>query len=423
MHCFSLRSWQSASAPAQQRPRPPLEPATTETTTTEATETTETTEPAAEETTTEETTENQHFDKLTLEFVPSKDADVIITGTKNLPELVQAEMSNLGYDIDEVDITVGTSYDATGEAMAAGSIDLGWLPGGTYALYSDDVDVILTATRNGLSNDSTDPTTWNGEANATQEGWSSGHLLPLPDLCYSFRLWQELAAKVNAGEAYLGRPRQGKVGSSEDLFLCRLHLSSMWLMANYDGKKISDLSNVMPIDSGYGTAFSYAAAEQVDIIVCYADGRNDYEASWMLPTDQQDETGKQGMGRSESIWNELNVIGVTDGIYNDTVAISKESPYYTARARRRTAGLLHQHHRHSRGQAIFDVYSHTGYAKATDADYDGARAALTAVPTDTASKITYKKAPRVNGALFFVQQKHKIFPFKSILKRKESQHD
>ncbi len=122
----------------------PAEPATTETTTTEATETTETTEPAAEETTTEETTENQHFDKLTLEFVPSKDADVI-TGTKNLPELVKAEMSKLGYDIDEVDITVGfTSYDATGEAMAAGSIDLGWLPGGTYALYSDDVDVILT---------------------------------------------------------------------------------------------------------------------------------------------------------------------------------------------------------------------------------------------------------------------------------------
>ena len=35
------------------------------------------------------------------------------------------------------------------------------------------------------------------------------------------------------------------------------------------------------------------------------------------------------MGRTESIWNELNVIGVTDGIYNDTVAVSKASPYYT----------------------------------------------------------------------------------------------
>ena len=69
--------------------------------------------------------DNQHFDKLTLEFVPSKDADVIIAGTANLPELVQAEMAKLGYDIDEVDITVGTSYDATGEAMSAGAIDIG----------------------------------------------------------------------------------------------------------------------------------------------------------------------------------------------------------------------------------------------------------------------------------------------------------
>ena len=31
------------------------------------------------------------------------------------------------------------------------------------------------------------------------------------------------------------------------------------------------------------------------------------------------------------------------------------------------------------GQAIFSVYSHTGYAKATDADYDGARQALKVV--------------------------------------------
>ena len=31
------------------------------------------------------------------------------------------------------------------------------------------------------------------------------------------------------------------------------------------------------------------------------------------------------------------------------------------------------------GKAIFSVYSHAGYAVATDADYDSARAALTVV--------------------------------------------
>ena len=342
----------------------------------------QTTEPTAEPTTAEPTAEpaNQHFDKLTLEFVPSKDADVIIAGTQNLPELVKAEMAKLGYDIDEVDITVGTSYDATGEAMSAGSIDLGWLPGGTYALYSDDTDVILTATRNGLSNDSTNPADWNGEANATKK--DGPQVTYYRSLIYAAptEYGKKLAEKVNNGEALTWEDLDGarwavqKTSSSAGYIY-----PSMWLMANYDGKKISDLSNVIPLDSGYGTAFSYAAAEQVDIIVCYADGRNDYEASWMLPVDQKDETGKQGMGRSESIWNELNVIGVTEGIYNDTVAISKASQYYTPEIVAALQDCFINIIKTEEGKAIFDVYSHTGYAKAVDSDYDGARAALKAV--------------------------------------------
>ena len=342
----------------------------------------QTTEPTAEPTTAEPTAEpaNQHFDKLTLEFVPSKDADVIIAGTQNLPELVKAEMAKLGYDIDEVDITVGTSYDATGEAMSAGSIDLGWLPGGTYALYSDDTDVILTATRNGLSNDSTNPADWNGEANATKK--DGPQVTYYRSLIYAAptEYGKKLAEKVNNGEALTWEDLDGarwavqKTSSSAGYIY-----PSMWLMANYDGKKISDLSNVIPLDSGYGTAFSYAAAEQVDIIVCYADGRNDYEASWILPVDQKYETGKQGMGRSESIWNELNVIGVTEGIYNDTVAISKASQYYTPEIVAALQDCFINIINTEEGKAIFDVYSHTGYAKAVDSDYDGARAALKAV--------------------------------------------
>jgi len=246
---------------------------------------------------------SNHFAKLTLEFVPSKDADVIIAGTENLDELVIAEMAKLGYEIDEVDISVGTSYDATGEAMSAGSIDVGWLPGGTYAIYSEDVDVILTATRNGLSNDSTDPATWNGDANATQK--NGPQVTYYRSLIYAApsEYGKELAAKVNAGEKLTWDELAAanwavlKTSSSAGYIY-----PTMWLMENYEGKTIQDLPNVVTLDS-YGTSFSYAAAESVDIIVCYADGRNDYEASWMLPGDQQDASGKQGLGRSDSIWN------------------------------------------------------------------------------------------------------------------------
>ena len=322
------------------------------------------------------------MDKLTFQFVPSKDADVIITGTKNLPELVKAEMAKLGYDIGEVEISVGTSYEATGEAMCAGAIDVGWLPGGTYAIYSQakEVDVILTATRAGLSNDSTDPTTWNGEANKTLK--NGPQVTYYRSLIYATpsAYGKELAAKVNAGEALtwedLDKANWAVLKNSSSAGYI---YPTLWLMDNYDGKKLTDLSNVVTL-SGYGEAFAQAAAEAVDIIVCYADGRNDYEAAWTIPTDSADETGKAGMGREDSIWNELNVIGVTPGIYNDTVAVTKAkadiyNPEFIAAMQNALINVINT----PEGAEIFSVYSHTGYAVAQDSDYDAARAALKAV--------------------------------------------
>ena len=325
--------------------------------------------------------DNIKMDKLTLEFVPSKDADVIITGTKNLPELLKAEMANQGYDIGEIEITVGTNYNATGEAMGAGSIDVGWLPPSTYVLYSDEVDVILTSTRAGLSNDSENPADWNGDANKTV-GDSSNQVGFYRALIYATpsAYGKELAAKVNAGEKLTWEDLNkanwavGNNSSSAGYIY-----PTLWLMENYDGKKLTDLENVAP-GIQYGDQFAQAAAETVDIIVCYADGRRDYEAAWQLPIGETDATGKAGMGRKDSIWNELNVIGVTPGIYNDTVAITKAKPeIYNDQFKTAMQNALINIINTDEGKAIFSVYSHEGYTVAVDSDYDAARAAQAAV--------------------------------------------
>ena len=325
--------------------------------------------------------DNIKMDKLTFQFVPSKDADVIITGTKNLPDLIKAEMAKLGYDIGEVEISVGTSYEATGEAMTAGTIDVGWLPGGTYAIYSQnkEVDVILTATRAGLSNDSENPADWNGIENKTLP--TENQVTFYRSLIYAAptEKGKALAAKVNAGEALTWDELNdctwavGNTSSSAGYIY-----PTMWLMNNFDGKKVSDLSSVITL--GYADAFAQAASEQVDIICCYADGRRDYETAWNLPTDQQDPTGKQGMGREGSIWDELNVIGVTPGIYNDTVAVTtqKEDIYNPDFINALQTALINIINT-DEGKAIFSVYSHTGYAIAQDSDYDAARQALNVV--------------------------------------------
>ena len=325
--------------------------------------------------------DNIKMDTLTFQFVPSKDADVIITGTKNLPDLIKAEMANLGYDIGEVIISVGTSYEATGEAMTAGTIDVGWLPGGTYAIYSQnkEVDVILTATRAGLSNDSENPADWNGIDNKTLP--TENQVTFYRSLIYAAptEKGKALAAKVNAGQELTWDELNdctwavGNTSSSAGYIY-----PTMWLMNHYDGKKVSDLSSV--INLGYADAFAQAASEQVDIICCYADGRRDYEIAWNLPTDQQDATGKQGMGREGSIWDELNVIGVTPGIYNDTVAVTtqKEDIYNPEFINALQTALINIINT-PEGKDIFAVYSHTGYAIAQDSDYDAARQALQVV--------------------------------------------
>ena len=324
--------------------------------------------------------ETVKMDELTFQFVPSKDADVIITGTANLPALVKAEMAKLGYDIGEVKISVSTSYEACGEAMAAGAIDIGWLPGGTYAIFSQnkEVDVILTATRDGLSNDSTDPATWNGDANKTLP--TDQQVTFYRSLIYAAptEYGKQLAAKVNAGEKLTWEELDKAVWAVGNTSSSAGYIyPTLWLMENYD-KKVSDLSNVVQL--GYADAFAQAAAEQVDIIVCYADGRRDYEAAWNTATDAKDATGKAGMGRTDTIWNELNVIGVTAGIYNDTVAVTTANPeIYNPEFMTALQTALINIINTEEGKAIFSVYSHAGYAVATDADYDSARAALTVV--------------------------------------------
>ena len=120
---------------------------TQEGTSTESTESTESagTDAAEDTAAAEETgTENKTIDTLRIAFVPSREPEEIITATEPLKQLLTDELATLGYDVKEVDITVGTSYEAVGEALSAGTADVGLIPGGTYVLYDDGCDVLLT---------------------------------------------------------------------------------------------------------------------------------------------------------------------------------------------------------------------------------------------------------------------------------------
>ena len=117
--------------------------------------------------------------------------------------MLLTKLQDMGYDqLESVTVEVSATYEAAGEALDAGTTDIAFLPGGTYALYSQDgnIDVILAATRNGLNKDSADAADWNdGEPT-----------LPLDNQVTYYRSivvagpsakGRELANKVNSGQA------------------------------------------------------------------------------------------------------------------------------------------------------------------------------------------------------------------------------
>lgn len=306
--------------------------------------------------------ETTQIDELSIGFVPSRDPEEIVTATEPLEQLVIDELATLGYEVGSVDISVGTSYEAVGEGLSAGTIDIGFIPGGTYVLYDDGAEVILTSTRAGLSNDSDDPADWNAneptEATDEQVTYYRAIMIAGPS-----EKGRELADKVNNGEEL----------SFEDLNSANWSVMSpsssagyiyptIWLQDNYQ-QNLSDLENVVQADS-YLNSFARLASGQVDILTVFADGRRDYVDQW-----------QSELGGENDIWTDTDVIGVTPGIYNDTISVSNNSDNMSDELKSALQEAFINISETEEGKEIIAIYAHEGYEVAESADYDVERQA------------------------------------------------
>ena len=316
---------------------------------------------------------NIQIDTLRVAFVPSREPDEIITATEPLKEMLKTELAKEGYDVGNVEITVGTSYEAVGESLSAGTADVGLIPGGTYVLYDDGAEVILTATRDGLSIDSDSAKDWNDnkptEATTDQAVSYRALIIAGPS-----EKGQELGAKVNAGEELtwddLNSAKWSVMSPSSPAGYI---YPALWLQENY-GKGITDLAYAVPSDS-YGSAMARLASGQVDVLVSYADVRRDYADQW-----------QSEYGRTTSIWDETNVIGVTPAIYNDTVSVSKTSEIMTDEFKTALQNAFINIGNTEEGKEVIAIYSHQGYQVAKSEDYDNERAAQQLIQEMTAAQ-------------------------------------
>ncbi|MFA9378840.1 MAG: phosphate/phosphite/phosphonate ABC transporter substrate-binding protein [Lachnotalea sp.] len=325
-------------------------------------------ETTTEETTTESSTAVQteaepiSIDTLNVYFVPSREPEEIVTATEPLKDMLKEELAKEGYEVAKVEISVGTTYEAVGEALSAGTADIGLIPGGTYVLYDDGAEVILTATRFGLSKDFENPKDWN-DGNPTEASTSQAVSYRSLFIAGPTEKGQEIAAKVNAGDELtwedLDSANWSVMSSSSSAGYI---YPSLWLQDKY-GKSITDLSNAVQSDS-YGSSFARLASGQVDVLLTYADARRDNEEKWTTE-----------YGRTESIWAETNVIGVTDAIYNDTVCVSKTSAIMDDKLKTAIANAFINIGNTDAGKEVIAIYSHQGYQKAQSSDYDKEREA------------------------------------------------
>lgn len=305
------------------------------------------------------------IEDLVVLFVPSRDPGLILDATEPLKGLLIDKLAARGFTVNKVTIEVTTDYNAAGDALAAGSAHVGFLPGGTYVAYSDDgVQVILAATRAGLNKDSENPKDWND--GLPTEGDSANQVTYYRSLIYAgpSEYGQQLAAKVEAGEELTWDDVNGAQWcvSNSPTSSAGYVYPTMWLTENFD-KTIADLAKA-PVPGGYGDIAASLAGKTCDVGVGYADIRRDYGENWMAEWEREAE-----------IWVEMPVIGVTEGIFNDTISVTGNNKDMTDELRVAIQEAFIEIGKDPVGLEAIAIYNHEGYKVVTDSDYDGARRA------------------------------------------------
>lgn len=283
-----------------------------------------------------------------------------------------AEMENRGWEIGEITVATAATDALSGKALDDGTADVAILPASQYFTYADDATLLMSATQKGISVSSTDATKWNGSVDAptyTDADVPYGRTL----ICTTMsETGQALAQSAKNGtltweDLSAAQWIYPKADSSSDFIY-----PDLWLSATFD-KTMNDLPNVRSVD-GYGVLFAEASSGEADVIVMAADKRIDYATAWQLSEDDMDYTGKLGFGQDDSIFNEIQVIGVTEPIYGDVMALrTEESPYSDADFQNALIDAMDALKNNEHARALWECCGYTGFTASGDSHYDNIR--------------------------------------------------
>jgi len=311
---------------------------------------------------------------LYVQFVPSSSVDTLmLTKLRTLEDILENELAKAGYEI-EVVISIGTTYQAVVEAMDSGTVHVGFLTAQQYAFatltYAEKFNVLLTSVRkayaaqldasgNQLSNEE-----WITNVNAT--GYNAAYHATATTSSYPSMLLvrnEDYDAWKDGGWV---NQIKGKTVGVQGATSGSGYVYPTMLLQENNLKFVTGTPNATSGEvkaqtiSGHQNAVLSLLNDEVDAVFAFLDARLHPTAynAWLAAN-----TGKTQFG-------ETKVVALSPQIYNDTITtvstLSDDLREAIADAFIAALGF-------DAGKAALSIYSHTGYLKAKDSDYDGER--------------------------------------------------
>lgn len=259
-------------------------------------------------------------DSLTVQFVPSQNAETLEARAKPLEGLLSDE---LGIDVT---VSVSTNYNTVVEALASGQIDVGFLPPNAYVQAHDEygaAEVILQSQRYGVNEDGTN----------TDE---------LVDYYYAIFIAKSDSDINDIADI------KGKTVAFQDV---TSSAGYVWPAAVLLDEGIDPLADVNPLTlQGHDAAVTAVLNGEADVAAIFQDARN------VVLSDFPD------------VFEDTKVVAYTEPIPNDTiVAQTNMDDEWKEKIQQ---AFINIGQSEEGLEIIRDIYTHEGYVESQDSNFD-----------------------------------------------------
>jgi len=256
---------------------------------------------------------------LTVQFVPSQNADTLEAKAKPLEKLLS---DKLGIPVK---VSVSTDYNVIIEAMASHKVDVGFLPPTAYVLAKDKgaAEVILQAQRFGVQDENGAPTT------------------ELVDFYKSMIIVKKDSPIKTVADLKGKKIAYQNVTSSAGF---------VWPAALLMDNGLDPLKDVEAVTvKGHDQGVIAVLNGDVDAAAVFQDARNTVKSDY------------------PSVFDDTRVLAFTEGIPNDTVSVRSDmDPAWVEKLQNAFIDIGKDEAGHA---IIKDIYTHEGYVKSDDSKF------------------------------------------------------